>query len=103
MCEVSWFTTTFSRTLKRKLRLDTGQYFFMQSLLREGFFNRGETRADLKCDGKEPSVSNKLTVDVIGFSRMSMQSFTKLVGIGSLSPMTCIEQAEEDGIDSDTS
>ena len=57
----------------------------MLSLLRVGFFNRGETRADLKCEGKEPSESDKLIIDVIGVIRMSMQSFTKLVGIGSKS------------------
>ena len=35
----------------------------MLSLLREGFFKRGETWADLKCEGKEPSVSDKLKRD----------------------------------------
>ena len=54
----------------------------MLSSLREGFFNRGETRAHLKCEGKEPSVSDKLIIDVIGVIRMSLQSFTKPVRIG---------------------
>ena len=50
-----------------------------------GFFNRGETRADLKCEGKHTSESDKLTIDAIGVTRMSIQSFTKLVGTGSKS------------------
>ena len=57
----------------------------MLSLLREGFYKRGETWADLKCKGKEPSVSDKLIIDVIGEIEMSMQSFTTLVGIVSKS------------------
>ena len=44
-----------------------------------------ETRADLKCEGKEPSVSDKLIIDVLGVIKMSMQSFTRLVGIESKS------------------
>ena len=44
------------------MRLDTGRSFFMSSLLSVNFFNRGETRADWKCDGKHPSESNKLTI-----------------------------------------
>ena len=55
----------------------------MLSLLREGFFKRGETWAGLKCEGKEPSVSDKLIIDVVGVIQMSMQSFTRLVGTGS--------------------
>ena len=39
----------------------------------------------MKCEGMEPSVSDKLIIDVIGVIRMSMQSFTRLVGIGSKS------------------
>ena len=52
-----------------------------------GFLQRGggETWADLKCGGKEPSVSIKLIIDVIGVIKMSIQSFTRLVGIGSKS------------------
>ena len=38
----------------------------MLSLFMVGFFNRGETRADLKCEGKEASESDKFTVAVIG-------------------------------------
>ena len=74
--------TTFSSTLDRKLRLDTGGLFFRLSLSRVDFCNRGETRGDLKCEGKEPSESYKLTIEVIGVTRISMQSFTKPVGIG---------------------
>ena len=37
--------------------------------------------ADLKREGKEPSESEKLTFDVIGVTRISMQAFTKLVDI----------------------
>ena len=50
-----------------------------------GFSNRGETRADLKCGRKEPSVSNKLIINVVGVVRMSIQCFAKLVDIGSKS------------------
>ena len=57
----------------------------MISLLRKGFFNRDQTRADLKFEGKEPSVSDKLIIDVIGVIKMSIQSFTRLVGTGSKS------------------
>ena len=52
---------------------------------RLAFFNRGETRADLKCDGEDASESDKLTIDTIGVNNMSIQSVTKLVGIGSQS------------------
>ena len=41
--------------------------------------------ADLKCEGKEPSLSDKLIIDVIGVIKMLMQSFTRLVSIGSKS------------------
>ena len=44
ICEFTWFTTTFSRTLKRKLRLDIGRSLFMPSLWRVDFFNRGGGR-----------------------------------------------------------
>ena len=54
-------------------------------LIEGGFFKRGETWVDLKCEGKEHSVSDKLISDVIGIIKMSMQSFTRLVGIGSKS------------------
>ena len=39
----------------------------------------------LKCDRKHPSESDKLTIDTIGVTNISIQSFTKLVGIGSKS------------------
>ena len=55
----------------------------MSSLLSVGFFNRGDTRVDLKCDGKHPSESEKLTIDTIGVTNISIPSVTKLVGIGS--------------------
>ena len=35
----------------------------MSSLMSVGFFDKGETRADLKCVGKHPSESDKLTID----------------------------------------
>ena len=47
------------------------RYFSMLSLLSVGYFSRRETRADLKCEGKEPSESDKLTIDVICVARMS--------------------------------
>ena len=51
-------------------------------LIERGVISKG---ADLKCKGKEPSVSNKLIIDVIGVIKMSMLSFTRLIGIGSKS------------------
>ena len=47
-----------------------------------GFCNRREARTDLKCNGNEPSESDKLIIDVIGLIRMSILSFTKLISIG---------------------
>ena len=66
----------------------------MSSLLSVGFFNRGETRADLKCEGKHASESDKLTIDTIGVTNIPIQSFTKLIGLGSKSDdfMQLIEQ-----------
>ena len=49
-----------------------------------GFINRVENRADLKCEGKHPSEGDKLTIDAIGVTRMSLQSFTKLVNFPTL-------------------
>ena len=49
-------------------------------LIEDGFLKRGETWADLKCEGRTPSVSDKLIIDVIGVIKMSIQSFTRLVG-----------------------
>ena len=69
----------------------------MLSLLRGGFFKRGETWADLKCEGKEPSVSDKLIIDVIDVIKMSMQSFTILVGIGSKSENVHMGPVGQDG------
>ena len=46
--------------------------------------------SDWKCEGKKPSVSEKFIIDVLGVVEMSIQPFTKLVGIG-LSPMTCMK------------
>ena len=57
----------------------------MSSLLSVGFFKRVKTRADLKCEGKHPSESDKLTIDTIGVTNIPIRSFTKLVGIGSKS------------------
>ena len=73
----------------------------MSSLLSVGFFNKGETRADLKCVGKYPLESDKVTIDTIGVTNTSIhdsrpvdyrwhimmmntsiQSFTKPVGNG---------------------
>ena len=50
----------------------------MLSLLREDYFQK-------VCEGKEPSVSDNLNLDVIGVIKMSMQSVTRLVCIGSKS------------------
>ena len=43
----------------------------------------------MKCEGKEPSESDKFIIDIIGVFRMSMQSFIKLVGIRSKSDDLC--------------
>ena len=40
---------------------------------------------DLKCDRKHPSESDKLTIDTIGVTNISIQSFTQPVGNGSKS------------------
>ena len=45
-----------------------------------GFFDKGETRADLKCVRKHPSESDKLTIDTIGVTNISIQSFSMPVG-----------------------
>ena len=37
-----------------------------------GFFNRGETRTDLKCEGKDPSETDKLTTDAISVNSTSI-------------------------------
>ena len=64
----------------------------MLSLLREGFSQGGKTWADLKCEGKEPSMSDKLIIDVIGVIKMSIHIFrTRLVGIGSKSEDLCFK------------
>ena len=68
---------------------------FHAILIESEFFNRGEIREDLKCEGKEPSESDKLIIDAIGVTIMSIQSFTKLVGIG-LSQTTCKEPTEQE-------
>ena len=44
--------------------------------------NRGEREQTLTGKFKNPSESYKLTIDAIGVARMSIQCFTKLVGIG---------------------
>ena len=41
-------------------------------LSRLSFFNRRETRADLKYDGKEPFVNDKITIDVISVTKISL-------------------------------
>ena len=61
-----------SCVVEGSIRLETAWYFFMVSLLRVGFFNRDETRADLKCERTEPSESDKLIIDVIGVITMSI-------------------------------
>ena len=37
-----------------------------------GFLRLGWTRANLKCEGKEPPVRHKLIIDVIGVIKMSI-------------------------------
>ena len=45
------------------------------------FLQRKQTKADLKCERKKPSVRYKLTIDAIGVIIMTIQSFSRLVGI----------------------
>ena len=54
-------------------------------LIEGGFLHKGQTWADLKYQGNEPSESDKLIIDIIGIIKMPIQSFTSLVGIGSKS------------------
>ena len=78
-----WLVTPFSRTLDRKLRFGHWAVVFHVILIEGGLFKGGKTSADLKCEGKEASESEKLTIDVINVTRISRKSVTKLVGVGS--------------------
>ena len=55
-----------SQEVGKEANVRDWQIIFYAILLGGGFFNRGETRADLNCKGKEPSVSDKLIIYVIG-------------------------------------
>ena len=76
---------TFLKNLAKETEIRYWPVIFHVILIECGLFNREETRADLTCEGKHPSESNKLTIDAIGVTDISIQSFTKLVGIGSKS------------------
>ena len=86
MCEFKRFLTTFSRILERKRRLDTGQVIF-QIIPYSVWASSTEGRLGQtwKCEGKHPLESDNLTIDAIGVTRLSIQSFTKLVGTGPTS------------------
>ena len=43
----------------------------------------GRTGEDLKCEGKHLSESDRLAIDTIGVTNISIQSFSYLVGIWS--------------------
>ena len=60
-----------------------------------GHFNEGEVSLDLKCEEKERLRSEKFTIDVIGASRTSRQSFTKLVSM-DLSQMIHVKRTLQD-------
>ena len=50
-----------------------------------GLFQQRGDWGRLGCEAQHPSESDKLTIDTIGVTNVSIQSFTKLVGIGSKS------------------
>ena len=54
-------------------------------MLSEGFFNKGETRDDLKCDGNVPADRERLTAERIVGAIAGEMSFSRDVGIGSRS------------------
>ena len=87
ICEFSWFTTTFRKSLGKEAKIGP-LLVIVHVILIEGRFLQmggGGKWEDLKCEGKEPSVSNSLIIDHIGVIKMSIQSFTRLVGTGSKS------------------
>ena len=72
----------FLKNLGKKAKIRHWPVTVHAILIEGGFLQKGEAWVDLKCEGKEPSVSDKLIIDVFGVIKMSMQPFTGLVGIG---------------------
>ena len=75
--------TAFSTILEIKRRLDTGLKFFKLSTSNEGFFNKGDTSAFLKCVGNIALSKERFTILVITGTKISMCSLSIHVGIGS--------------------
>ena len=61
----------FPKNRGKETKIGHWPVIFILFLLRVGFFNSGETRSDLKCEAKEPSESNKLTIDGIRMSNVN--------------------------------
>ena len=68
----------FLKNLVKEAKIRHWPIILHAILIEGGFFQKGETWADLKCEAKDPSVSEKLIIDVIGVIKKSMQSFLKL-------------------------
>ena len=49
----------------------------------------------MKHEGKTPSETDRLTIDVIGITRTSMQSVTRVVGIGSIDHKIYTEMSKQ--------
>ena len=75
----------FLKNLGKEAKIRHWPVILPAIVIEGGFFQKGETWADLNCEGKEPSVSDTVIIDVICVIKLSMQSFTRLVGIGSKS------------------
>ena len=77
----------FLKNLGKEAKIRHWPVILHAILIEGGFYQKGGggTYADLKCEGKEPSVTDKLTISVIGVIKMSMHFFTRLAGIGSKS------------------
>ena len=83
MCERVCCATAFSVSLEKNWKLLSGRKF---SLIRSrsAFFSFGLTSAPFHSEGNFPSFNDRLIVRVVTGSSSSKQSFSRLVGIGSL-------------------
>ena len=68
----------FLKNLGKEVKIGHWPVILYAILIEGGFLRKGETWADLKYEGKEPSVGDKLIVDVISVTKMSIQSFTRI-------------------------
>ena len=55
-------SSQFLKYLGKNAKIGNWPVIFLAILIESRFFNRGETRADLKCEGQEPSESVKLNM-----------------------------------------